>query len=174
MPTNCQHDFTDLLLFDNVGAFYVNVDNNETLTRNMVATFTLHEASPGHHLQYVVNSKSDMPDFLRHPHEGHGMPAAFPRYEAYKEGWGLYSEHLGHDLGVYKNEPRKELGQLNGALLRAARLVVDTGNKNKQQFDRMLLILVFRNPLLWLVEVKGCGLYQGQYAVRSGIGRGRS
>ena len=48
-------------------------------------------------------------------------------YIAFKEGWGLYSEYLGYDLGIYENEPLKELGYIKGDILRSARLVVDVG-----------------------------------------------
>ena len=53
------------------------------------------------------------------------MPSSM--YDAFREGWGLYSEYLGYDLGIYKNEPLKELGYIKGDLLRSARLVVDVG-----------------------------------------------
>lgn len=48
-------------------------------------------------------------------------------YIAFSEGWGLYSEFLGHDLGIYKDQPLKELGYVKGDILRSARLVVDVG-----------------------------------------------
>ena len=79
-------------------------------------------------MQSVINAKSDLPKFLKHPAvRGASVPSTFPSYTAYSEGWGLYSEFLGHELGVYQNEPRKEIGQLAMNLLRSARLVVDTG-----------------------------------------------
>jgi uncharacterized protein (DUF885 family) len=55
------------------------------------------------------------------------VPIQLQSYEAYKEGWGLYSEYLGLEMGIYENEPVKELGLLIGDLLRSSRLVVDTG-----------------------------------------------
>ncbi len=100
------------------------------MTKNVVATFTLHEASPGHHMQVVVNKKTVMPKFLKYPAvRSASVPSTFSQYTAYKEGWGLYSEWLGHELGVYKNEPRKEIGQIMGDLLRSSRLIVDTGEQ---------------------------------------------
>ncbi len=111
-----------------LGTFYVNINSNDAVTKNLVTAFTLHEALPGHHMQHVVTSKSNLPNFLRYPYGGQVKPSAFQTYEAYREGWGLYSEYLGHDMGVYRGHPRKELGQISGALLRAARVIVDPGN----------------------------------------------
>ncbi len=110
------------------GTFYVNANNRVTMTKNVVATFTLHEGSPGHHMQAVLTSKMDLPKFLKYPAvRSASVPSTFPSYSGYGEGWGLYSEYLGHELGVYENEPQKELGQIMGDLLRSARCMVDTG-----------------------------------------------
>ena len=78
------------------GAFYVNSHNLKTMTRDIVATITLHEALPGHHLQSVVNDQAeDLPEFVRNYVALPGdIPSTMPSYMyvAFKEGWGLYSE----------------------------------------------------------------------------------
>ena len=116
------------------------------MSKAQVATFTLHEGQPGHHLQFAV--KEGLPDFARFTLAG-SSPSGFPGYSGFAEGWGLYSENLGYELGIYENEPLKgkifslalsklfplfkknisltELGYIMGDLLRSARLVVDTG-----------------------------------------------
>ena len=95
----------------------------------MVATFTLHEGQPGHHLQRTVqqNFGDEIPKFAQFPLGGSSPSNMISSYSAFSEGWGLYSEYLGTQLGVYPNEPMKELGYIMGDLLRSARLVVDTG-----------------------------------------------
>ena len=73
---------------------------------------------------------ADAPDFIRYsidPDDASAAPSTFPAHTAFFEGWGLYSEYLGYELGIYENEPIKELGYIMGDLLRSARLVVDTG-----------------------------------------------
>lgn len=113
------------------GSFSVNIHNTKSMTKDIVATITLHEACPGHHMQNTILDQSgELPKFLTNyvglPGDiPNHMPA--PSYLAFKEGWGLYSEFLGYDLGIYKNEPLKELGYIKGDLLRSARLVVDIG-----------------------------------------------
>ncbi|XP_061194802.1 uncharacterized protein LOC133202967 [Saccostrea echinata] len=104
---------------------------------------SLHEASPGHHLQHSYALKANLPDYRRHtPLSFYDVPVWFPWYSAYSEGWALYSEYLGVEMGLYKDD-YELMGRYSAEILRACRLVVDTGlhyyNWDKQKaIDYML------------------------------------
>ncbi len=98
------------------GVFYANAYNIKARPKWAMESLYLHEAIPGHHFQISLQRENeDLPRFRR-----------FGGFTAYSEGWGLYAETLGKELGVY-TDPYQYFGALNAELWRAIRLVVDTG-----------------------------------------------
>jgi uncharacterized protein (DUF885 family) len=98
------------------GIFYVNTHNLRAQPKYGMETLSLHEASPGHHFQVSIQQElTELPRFRR-----------FGGYTAYVEGWALYAESLGRELGLF-TDPYQYYGKLNDEQLRAMRLVVDTG-----------------------------------------------
>ncbi len=98
------------------GVFYLNTYQPTTHTKFGMEDLLLHEGSPGHHFQLSVQRElTDIPKIRR-----------YSGYTAYTEGWGLYAESLGRELGVY-TDPYQYYGMLAGELWRAIRLVIDTG-----------------------------------------------
>ena len=99
------------------GIFYVNTFNLKAQPKFGMETLSLHEASPGHHFQVTIQQElEDLPKFRRFGGD----------YTAYTEGWALYAEYLGKELGMF-SDPYQWFGRLNDEQLRAMRLVVDTG-----------------------------------------------
>jgi len=98
------------------GIFYINTYNLRAQPRFGIETLSLHEASPGHHFQISIQQElTGLPRFRR-----------FSGYVSYSEGWALYAESIGKELGVF-TDPYQWYGRLSDEMLRAMRLVVDTG-----------------------------------------------
>jgi uncharacterized protein (DUF885 family) len=98
------------------GTVFVNTYKFETRPLDEVEAIAYHEGLPGHHLQIsIAQELTSIPDFRK-----------YTDYIAYTEGWGLYAERLGKDVGFYQ-DPYNDYGRLEGDIWRAIRLVVDTG-----------------------------------------------
>ena len=98
------------------GVFYVNTHDLPSRPKYAMEALYLHEAIPGHHYQgSIAQEATDMPRYRRFAYD-----------TAYGEGWALYAESLGHDLGLY-TDPYAQFGALSAEMWRAVRLVVDTG-----------------------------------------------
>lgn len=103
------------------GVYYANLYNLRDMPKTELEALAYHEGVPGHHLQRAVQTElKDVPPFRR-----------FAGFTAYTEGWGLYTEELGKDMGFY-TDPYSDFGRLGMELWRACRLVVDTGIHDKR------------------------------------------
>jgi uncharacterized protein (DUF885 family) len=102
------------------GAFHAGV-GGPSIPSHIMPTIAYHEAVPGHHYQIALSQELDLPDFRR-----------FNQYNGYVEGWALYAERLAHEMGMYEDDPYGNIGRLELELLRAVRLVADTGIHAKE------------------------------------------
>jgi uncharacterized protein (DUF885 family) len=113
------------------GTVYVNTYKFETRSLSEVEVRAYHEGLPGHHLQVsIAQELTEIPQFRRYTY-----------YTAYVEGWGLYAEQLGKDVGFYQ-DPYSDLGRVEADIWRAIRLVVDTG-VHSQHWTRQQMVDYF-------------------------------
>ena len=116
------------------GIFYANAYDIKARGKWAMESLFLHEAIPGHHFQIMIQRENEsLPGFRR-----------FGSFTAYSEGWGLYAESLGKELGVY-TDPYQYFGGLNAELWRSIRLVVDTGIHAKQWSRQDVLDYMYAN-----------------------------
>ncbi len=114
------------------GIVYVNTGDFANRSKLSIESTSYHEAIPGHHMQIAIaQTLPGLPPFRQQA-----------QYTAYTEGWALYSERLGKDIGFYK-DPLSDYGRLSDELLRACRLVLDTGVHYKH-WTREQMITFFR------------------------------
>ena len=113
----------------------IRIDTYNATQRNLYAVETIayHEGIPGHHLQVsIARELEGIPGFRK-----------FAGYTAFSEGWGLYSEHLGKDIGFFQ-DPYSDYGRLEGDIWRSIRLVVDTG-VHSQHWTREQMVQYFHD-----------------------------
>jgi uncharacterized protein (DUF885 family) len=119
------------------GTFYFNAYDLPSRTTPGMATLYLHEGAPGHHFQISIAQENEkLPAFMR-----------FGGNTAYVEGWALYSETLGYEMGLFK-DPYQRFGTLSDEMLRAMRLVVDTGIHSKGWTREQAIVFFRENTLL--------------------------
>ncbi|MDP3313275.1 DUF885 family protein [Lutibacter sp.] len=125
------------------GYYWVNTYNLKSRPLYILPSLTLHEAVPGHHLQMSLNSElgDEIPKFRRNLY-----------LSAYGEGWGLYSEFLGNDMGIYTTL-YENFGKYTYEMWRACRLVVDTGIHVKNWTREQAVEYLKSNTALSLHEV---------------------
>ncbi|MFN3727216.1 MAG: DUF885 domain-containing protein [Allosphingosinicella sp.] len=119
------------------GIYYVNLADMTQVLRPQVEAISYHEGAPGHHFQIALAQElPDVPKFRRFGGNG-----------AYNEGWGLYAERLGKEMGFYQ-EPISDFGRLSTELWRAIRLVVDTGIHSQRWSREQAIDYFMQNGLL--------------------------
>ncbi|MES3018117.1 MAG: DUF885 domain-containing protein [Bacteroidota bacterium] len=124
------------------GTYLVNITNLSSRTLYTLEALTLHESVPGHHLQISLARELDsLPDFRKTLY-----------INAFGEGWGLYGEYLGHEMGFYK-DPFSLFGRLTYDMWRACRLVIDVGLHKKGWTKEQATNYLADHTALSLVEV---------------------
>lgn len=119
------------------GIYYVNLKDMTTRQKHEMETVAYHEGAPGHHFQTAIQQEL----------EGVPMFQKFAFFGAYIEGWGLYAERLAKEQGRFR-DPMQDFGRLQNEMLRAARLVVDTGaHAKKWTREQMIEYMLENNPM---------------------------
>jgi uncharacterized protein (DUF885 family) len=125
------------------GQYWVNTYDLPSRTLYTLPALTLHEAVPGHHLQgAIAMEQAAQPDFRQ-----------FDYISAYGEGWGLYSEYLGIEAGIYRT-PYERFGRMTYEMWRAVRLVVDTGIHTQGWSRQQVMDYMAANTALSLHEIE--------------------
>jgi len=125
------------------GTFYANLRNVHESVKFGMKTLAYHEGIPGHHFQIAIQSEL----------EGVPIFRTIGLFTAYIEGWALYSERLGWELGFYDNDPFGNLGRLQAEMFRAVRLVVDTGIHYKKWTREEAIDYMVQNTGMTTTEV---------------------
>ena len=125
------------------GYYWVNTYDLNSRTLYTIPALTVHEAVPGHHLQGALNNElgDEIPSFRKNLY-----------LSAYGEGWGLYTEYLAEEMGLYTT-PYEQFGKLTYEMWRACRLVVDTGIHALGWSKQMVLDYMSSNTALSLHEI---------------------
>ena len=119
------------------GIYYVNLSDMTQVLKPQIEGISYHEGAPGHHFQIAYAQEIEgLPRFRR-----------FGSYGAYAEGWGLYAEQLGKEMGFYQ-DPYSDFGRLSTELWRAVRLVTDTGLHAKRWSREQAMDYFRQNSLL--------------------------
>lgn len=125
------------------GVFYANLYDMKATPKFSMRTLTYHEAIPGHHFQIAIKTElKGLPTFRN-----------FIGFTSYSEGWALYAERLAWEYG-YQNEPFSNLGRLQAELMRAVRLVVDTGIHHKRWSREQAIDYMYSTTGLALTDVE--------------------
>jgi uncharacterized protein (DUF885 family) len=119
------------------GIYYVNLHDMTTKQKHEMETVAYHEGAPGHHFQIAIQQElENVPTFQK-----------FAFFGAYVEGWGLYAERLAKEEGRF-TDPMQDFGRLQNEMLRACRLVVDTGAHAKHWTrEQMIEYMTANNPM---------------------------
>jgi uncharacterized protein (DUF885 family) len=138
------------------GAYYINLRDTAEVPKWALPTLTYHESIPGHHLQLTLAQETP------------GLPLIrkIVFFSGYGEGWALYAEQLAVEMGLYDNDPFGHIGQMQAALFRAVRLVVDSG-MHAQGWSREKAIDYFvdtlgEKPSSAITEVERYCVWPGQ------------
>jgi uncharacterized protein (DUF885 family) len=137
------------------GIYWLNLRDTAEVPTWDLWTTTYHEAIPGHHMQISIAQEADLP-LLR----------KMVGFSAYSEGWALYAEQLADEMGVYADDPFGRIGYLHDALLRAVRLVIDSGVHHKR-WSRERAVAYFADtlgdpPAMAVSEVERYCVWPGQ------------
>ncbi|HEY9043644.1 MAG TPA: DUF885 domain-containing protein [Rheinheimera sp.] len=124
------------------GTYFIGANDVRSEPLYNLEALTFHEAEPGHHLQSALAQEMDIPEFRKTLY-----------HSAYGEGWGLYAESLGKEMGFYQ-DPYSDFGRLTYEAWRASRLVVDTGMHALGWSRQQAIDYLAANTALTMVEVE--------------------